>query len=220
MISELSGLPEFVNALADAAADSIMPHFRAPLSVESKGAVGLRSGDHRRPQCRDRHAPPDQSGLPRPRHRRRGARQRTAGRRLRLGARPDRRHPRLHHRPAGVGHADRPPPPGPAGLRHDGPGLHPRALLRATAAMPGIADRTARRRRCATRAGGQIAEAALFTTTPALFRGADRTAYDRVEAAVRLARYGMRLLRLLHGRRRPCRPGHRGRVASPTTSSR
>ena len=35
-----------------------------------------------------------------------------------------------------------------------------------------------------------LAEASLFTTTPALFQGADRAAYDSVEAAVRLARYG------------------------------
>lgn len=41
-------------------------------------------------------------------------------------------------------------------------------------------------RPCAT-----LAEATLFTTTPALFQGAgERAAYDRVEAAVRLARYG------------------------------
>jgi myo-inositol-1(or 4)-monophosphatase len=32
--------------------------------------------------------------------------------------------------------------------------------------------------------------ASLFTTTPSLFKGAERAAYDRVEAAVRLPRYG------------------------------
>src|SRR5665213_875977 len=37
---------------------------------------------------------------------------------------------------------------------------------------------------------GALADASLFTTTPALFDGAGRAAYDRVEAAVRLARYG------------------------------
>jgi myo-inositol-1(or 4)-monophosphatase len=36
----------------------------------------------------------------------------------------------------------------------------------------------------------RLADAALFTTTPFLFKGADRDAYDRVEGAVRLARYG------------------------------
>jgi myo-inositol-1(or 4)-monophosphatase len=40
-------------------------------------------------------------------------------------------------------------------------------------------------RRCPT-----LAEASLFTTTPAMFQGVDRSAYDRVEQAVRLARYG------------------------------
>ena len=35
-----------------------------------------------------------------------------------------------------------------------------------------------------------LSAASLFTTTPALFKGADRAAYDRVESAVRLARYG------------------------------
>jgi myo-inositol-1(or 4)-monophosphatase len=35
-----------------------------------------------------------------------------------------------------------------------------------------------------------LAAASLFTTTPALFKGAERAAYDRVEGAVRLARYG------------------------------
>jgi fructose-1,6-bisphosphatase/inositol monophosphatase family enzyme len=35
-----------------------------------------------------------------------------------------------------------------------------------------------------------LAEATLFTTTPALFAGALRARYDRLEKAVRLARYG------------------------------
>ncbi len=37
----------------------------------------------------------------------------------------------------------------------------------------------------------KLSEASLFTTTPALFKGADRVAYDRVEAASRLPRYGV-----------------------------
>jgi len=41
-----------------------------------------------------------------------------------------------------------------------------------------------------TRPCGSLGEASLFTTTPAMFSGADRVAYDRVERAVRLARYG------------------------------
>ncbi len=41
-----------------------------------------------------------------------------------------------------------------------------------------------------TRACASISDAVLFTTTPKLFTGTDRDAYDRVEAAARLARYG------------------------------
>ncbi|MEJ0013754.1 MAG: histidinol-phosphatase [Bauldia sp.] len=41
-----------------------------------------------------------------------------------------------------------------------------------------------------TRPCSSLAEVSLFTTTPALFKGADRAAYDRVEAAVRMPRYG------------------------------
>ena len=41
MNADLPGLAQFVDELADAAADSIMPHFRAALSVESKGTAGF-----------------------------------------------------------------------------------------------------------------------------------------------------------------------------------
>ncbi len=36
-----------------------------------------------------------------------------------------------------------------------------------------------------------LAEATLFTTTPAIFNTADRTQYDQVERSVRIARYGV-----------------------------
>lgn len=45
-------------------------------------------------------------------------------------------------------------------------------------------------RRLQTRKTTELAEATLFTTTPALFKDEQREAYDRVESAVRLARYG------------------------------
>jgi len=45
-------------------------------------------------------------------------------------------------------------------------------------------------RRLATRTTGQLDEAVMFTTTPALFSGPARHAYDRLEGSVRLARYG------------------------------
>ena len=41
-----------------------------------------------------------------------------------------------------------------------------------------------------TRPCPAVREATLFTTSPMLFNPADRSAYDRVEAAVRLTRYG------------------------------
>ncbi|MDP3896676.1 MAG: histidinol-phosphatase [Mesorhizobium sp.] len=45
-------------------------------------------------------------------------------------------------------------------------------------------------RRLATRSTSELADATLFTTTPALFVGDMRARYDRLEASVRLARYG------------------------------
>lgn len=42
-----------------------------------------------------------------------------------------------------------------------------------------------------TRACADLSDAVLFCTTPAMFNAEDRAAYDRVEAAVRLARYGV-----------------------------
>jgi histidinol phosphatase-like enzyme (inositol monophosphatase family) len=41
-----------------------------------------------------------------------------------------------------------------------------------------------------TRSTEALAEATMFTTTPALFKGDMRGRYDRLEASVRLARYG------------------------------
>ncbi|HTV71172.1 MAG TPA: histidinol-phosphatase [Rhizobiaceae bacterium] len=45
-------------------------------------------------------------------------------------------------------------------------------------------------RRLKTRPTKALADATLFTTTPALFRGAQRAIYDKLEACVRLPRYG------------------------------
>ncbi|TXR49689.1 histidinol-phosphatase [Phyllobacterium endophyticum] len=45
-------------------------------------------------------------------------------------------------------------------------------------------------RRLATRKTKELADATLFTTTPAMFKDNKRNAYDRVEQHVRLARYG------------------------------
>jgi histidinol phosphatase-like enzyme (inositol monophosphatase family) len=46
------------------------------------------------------------------------------------------------------------------------------------------------RQRLSTRKTTALADATLCTTTPSLFQGDRRTAYDRLERAVRLARYG------------------------------
>jgi len=46
------------------------------------------------------------------------------------------------------------------------------------------------RRRLSTRKTARLADATLCTTTPALFQGDRRVAYDRLEKSVRLARYG------------------------------
>lgn len=45
-------------------------------------------------------------------------------------------------------------------------------------------------RRLTTRKTTSLAEATLFTTTPALFKGVARNRYDELERMVRLARYG------------------------------
>ncbi len=45
-------------------------------------------------------------------------------------------------------------------------------------------------RRLVTRKTTRLSEATLFTTTPALFKGDARALYDRLEASIRLARYG------------------------------
>ncbi|GGA98641.1 histidinol-phosphatase [Brucella endophytica] len=46
-------------------------------------------------------------------------------------------------------------------------------------------------RRLKTRETAELADATLFTTTPALYKEAKRLAYDRLEAVVRLPRYGV-----------------------------
>ncbi|WP_442920875.1 histidinol-phosphatase [Mesorhizobium sp. CCNWLW176] len=45
-------------------------------------------------------------------------------------------------------------------------------------------------RKLSTRKTTSLADATLFTTTPALFKGDKRVLYDRLESQVRLARYG------------------------------
>ena len=63
-----------------------------------------------------------------------------------------------------------------------------------------------------TRQTTELATATLMTTTPACSRARRREAYARVESQVRLAALWLRLLRLLHARRRPCRSRDRERA--------
>lgn len=51
-------------------------------------------------------------------------------------------------------------------------------------------ERPGDRRRLATSGRKALGEATLCTTTPAMFKGKSRAAYDRVETSVRLVRYG------------------------------
>ncbi len=189
MNSDLSGLLQFVDELADAAADSIMPHFRAAPSVESKGTTGFDPVT-----IADRNAE-------------------TAMRRLINEKYPD-------HGIVGEEHGSEradadyvwvlDPIDGTRafitglpvwgtliGLLHKGEpvfGMMAQAFTRerywgdgTQAWYRGPDGKTAPIR---TRACAELGDAALFTTTPALFKGAERPAYDRVEAAVKLARYG------------------------------
>jgi len=89
----------------------------------------FRSGYRGGPRRRGGHAPPDQGQLSPAWHRRRGIRQRTRGRRLRLGAGSDRRYQVLHRRLSDLGHADSAAAQGHAGVRHDAPALYRRTLF-------------------------------------------------------------------------------------------
>ncbi|MEJ5021295.1 histidinol-phosphatase [Ochrobactrum vermis] len=46
-------------------------------------------------------------------------------------------------------------------------------------------------RRLSVRKNAALADATMFTTTPALFKGESRKGFDRLEGAVRLSRYGV-----------------------------
>ena len=186
---DLSALAAFADRLADAASDSIMPHFRAAASVESKGTAGFDPVT-----IADRGAE-------------------TAMRRLINATYPD-------HGIVGEEHGNEnsdaefvwvlDPIDGTRafitglpvwgtliGLLHEGRpvlGMMAQAFTRerfagdgARAWYRGPDGHTAALR---TRECTALNAASLFTTTPAMFNGDDRATYDRVEKAVRLARYG------------------------------
>ena len=150
-MTDLTAPTAFLDRLADAASDSIMPHFRAGAAVEDKGADAFDPVT-----AADRAAEAAMrafiTGLP------------VWGTLIgltRAGA------------PL-IGMMAQPF----TGERFAGDGR------RAWYSGPGG------RRDLSTRPCEALSEAALFTTTPALFDGDDRRAYERVERSVRLARYG------------------------------
>ncbi len=188
MISDLSGLPQFLDALADTAADSIMPHFRAALSVESKGSSGFDPVT-----VADREAE-------------------TAMRRLINQTYPEHGIIGEEH---GNERADADyvwvldPIDGTRafitglpswgtliGLLHHGkPVLGMMAQAFTGERYAGDGRRAWYRgpggpRDLASRPCPGLRDAALFTTSPRIFSPADQTAYDRVERSVRLPRYG------------------------------
>ena len=117
------------HALADRAGAVILPHFRSGLAIDHKGGAlfdPVTAADSRR---RNRHQRGDRRHPPGARHRRRGARREPSRGRLLLDHRSDRRHPRLHRRPAAMGHPYRPPQERYTAAWPDEPALHRRALL-------------------------------------------------------------------------------------------
>jgi hypothetical protein len=114
----------FVNELASVSGETILPFFRTALTVEDKG----RSGSFDPVTAADHAAETAMRTLirrtfPGPWHHRGGVRRRARRRRIRLGARSDRRHQVLHFRHADLGHVDRLAAIGRTGLRHDEPAL-------------------------------------------------------------------------------------------------
>ena len=108
-------------------------------------------------------------------------------RRVRLGARPDRRHQVVHHRPAAVRHPDRARASRAAHVGRDRPVDPARALGRGAggSARPGTAGRSA----CAP-APGSRTRCCSRPAPPCSERGAENEAFDRVQRRVRLPMYG------------------------------
>ena len=154
---------EFValaHRLADCAGEVAAPLF--PHAGRGRYQGRREPGDHRRPRGRGGDARADRGGLPGARHPGRGVRRRAHRRRVRLGARPDRRHQVVHHRPAAVRHADRAARRRPAGARHHRPVDPAASAGSASPAQPSIHNgRPIRVRPCP-----ELAEAVLFATSP------------------------------------------------------
>ena len=184
----------FVDDLAQASGEAILPFFRSHLGAEDKnrgGAFDPVTEADRAAETIMRRMIEDAF----PAHgiigEEFGSKNETAE--YRLGARSDRRHEELHLRAAGLGHADRPAAWRPALLRHDAPAVHARTLFRrrpvrhvARHQPPRQADRAqAAHARCES-----LAQATLMTTHPGLLTPETREPYAEVEKKVRLSRYG------------------------------
>ena len=188
---DLSDIPAFCERLADAATDSIMPYFRARLAVENKEAGSGRSFDpvtaaDRASEAAMRRlineACPDHGII----GEEMGAERRDAefvwvldpidGTRSFITGIP------LWGVLIGL-------------MRHGRPvfGMMAQPFTRERFAGDGSRawySGPSGKADLHARACPGLGEAALFTTSPAMFKGPDRAAYDRVEGEARLARYG------------------------------
>jgi histidinol phosphatase-like enzyme (inositol monophosphatase family) len=183
-----SSLPKFLDRLADAASDSIMPHFRAGGAVENKGATRfdpVTAADREAEAAMRRliasHFPAhgiigEEYGPDRPDAEFVWVLDPIDGTRSFILGLPvwGTLIGLLHHGRPVLGMMAQPF----TGERYAGDGRH------AWYAGPG-GNKDIRARSCDT-----LREAALLTTTPFLFSDAERQAYNRVEGSVRMARYG------------------------------
>jgi myo-inositol-1(or 4)-monophosphatase len=188
LMAETGVLPAFLDRLADAASHSIMPHFRAGGSVESKGSNGFdpvtaadRSAEAAMRKLIGETYPDhgivgEEFGTERPDAEFVWVLDPIDGTRSFITGLP------LWGVLIGLTRRGKPVLGMMAqpftGERFAGDGT--RAWYRGSAGAAAMKVRSC----------PNLGAAALFTTTPALFKGADRAAYDRVEGAVRLARYG------------------------------
>jgi myo-inositol-1(or 4)-monophosphatase len=79
---------------------------------------------------------------------------------------------------------------GRAGVRHDAPAVHARALHRRQQRRRAYAGTGRRPRRCRSGAARKLGDALLMTTSPLLMKVATAKELRKVEKAVRLSRYG------------------------------